>query len=92
MKLLSYKYTLVCAFVFSCIQLFCDPMDYSPPGPSVLGDSPDKNTGVGFHALLPTQELSWGLLLCRRSLHQLGYQESPGTTTQMPNASRIPFY
>ena len=30
----------------------CDPMDYSPPGSSVHGDSPGKNTGVGCHALL----------------------------------------
>ena len=30
----------------------CDPMDYSPPGSSVYGDSPGKNTGVGCHALL----------------------------------------
>ena len=35
-------------------------MDCSPPGSSVHGDSPDKNTGVGCHALLsplgaPTQ-------------------------------------
>ena len=29
----------------------CDPMDCSPPGSSVHGDSPGKNTGVGFHAL-----------------------------------------
>ena len=27
-------------------------MDSSPPGSSVRGDSPDKNTGVGCHALL----------------------------------------
>ena len=37
----------------------CDPMDYSPPGSSVHGDSPGKNTEVGCHALLhgifPTQ-------------------------------------
>ena len=25
----------------------CDPMDYSPSGSSVHGDSPGKNTGVG---------------------------------------------
>ena len=30
----------------------CDPMDCSPPGSSVHGDSPDKNTGVGCHVLL----------------------------------------
>ena len=29
-----------------------NPMDYSPPGSSVYGDSPGKNTGVGCHALL----------------------------------------
>ena len=37
----------------------CHPTDYSPPGSSVHGDSPGKNTGVGCHALLqgivPTQ-------------------------------------
>ena len=42
----------------SCLTL-CNPMDCSPPGSSVHGDSPDKNTGVGCHALLqgifPTQ-------------------------------------
>ena len=36
-----------------------DPMDYSPPGSSVHGDFPGKNTGVGCQALLqgmfPTQ-------------------------------------
>ena len=36
-----------------------DPMDCSPPGYSVHGDSPGKNTGVGCHDLLhqifPTQ-------------------------------------
>ena len=35
----------------------CDPMDYSPPGSSVYGDSPGKNTGVGCHALL--QRIFW---------------------------------
>ena len=29
-----------------------DPMDCSPPGSSLHGDSPAKNTGVGCHALL----------------------------------------
>ena len=37
-----------------------DPMDCSPPGCSVHGDSPDKYTGVGCHAFLqgifPAQE------------------------------------
>ena len=42
----------------SCLTL-CDPMNCSPPGSSVHGDSPDKNTRVGSHFLLqgifPTQ-------------------------------------
>ena len=42
----------------SCLTL-CDPMDCSPLGSSDRGDSPDKNTGVGYPALLqgifPTQ-------------------------------------
>ena len=42
----------------SCPTL-CDPVDYRPPGSSVLEDSPGKNTGVDCHALLqgifPTQ-------------------------------------
>ena len=35
----------------SCLTLW-DPMDYSPPGSSVHGDSPGKNTGVDCHFLL----------------------------------------
>ena len=42
----------------SCLTL-CDPMDSSPPGSSVHGYSPGKNTGVSCYALLqeifPTQ-------------------------------------
>ena len=29
-----------------------DPKDFCPPGSSAYGESPDKNTGVGCHALL----------------------------------------
>ena len=35
----------------SCPTL-CNPVDCSPPGSSVHGDSPGKNTGVGYHFLL----------------------------------------
>ena len=58
----------VCLVAQSCPTL-CDPMDCSLPDSSVHGDSPGKNTGVGFHALLqgifPTQGLNPGLLNCR---------------------------
>ena len=54
-----------CEVAQSCTTL-CDPMDGSPPGSSLQGDSPGKNTGVGCHALLmeifPTQESNLRLL------------------------------
>ena len=42
---------VLCLLSQSCPTL-CDPMDCRPPGSSVRGDSPGKNTGVGCHALL----------------------------------------
>ena len=58
-----------------------DSMDYSPPGSSVHGDSPGKNTGVGCHALLqgifPTQGSNTGLPHCRWILYHLSHQENP---------------
>ena len=49
--LLSWP-VLCCAQSLSHVRL-CDPMDCSPPGCSVHGDSPGKNTGVGCYFLLP---------------------------------------
>ena len=43
--------TALCLVSLSCPTL-CDPMDCSPSGSSVHGDSPGKNIGVGCHALL----------------------------------------
>ena len=58
---------LVCGcLVAQLCQTLCSPMDGSPLDSSVHEDSPDKNTGVGCHALLqgifPTQGLNPGLL------------------------------
>ena len=44
----AFKWCLVAQ---SCLTL-CDPMDYTPPGSSVHGNSPGKDTGAGCHALL----------------------------------------
>ena len=59
----------------------CDPMDCSPSGSSVHGDSPGKNTRVGCHALLqgifPTQGLNPGLLHCRQILYRMSHQGKP---------------
>ena len=67
----------VCLIDQSCPTL-CNPVDYSPPGSSVQGDSPDKNTGVGCHALLqgifPIQGSNPGLPHCRWILYGLNHQ------------------
>ncbi|CAI9160615.1 unnamed protein product [Rangifer tarandus platyrhynchus] len=44
----------MCLVTEPCLTV-CNPTDCSPPGSSVHGDSPGKNTGVGCHALLQTQ-------------------------------------
>ena len=68
---------VLCLVAESCPTL-CDPMDCSPPGSSVHGDSPGKNTGVGCHALLqgtfPTQGSNPGLPHCRQILYCLSHQ------------------
>ena len=74
---ITMRYQLMCVCVKllqSCLTLG-DPMDCSPPGTSVQEDSPDKNTGMGFHALLWGIFLNQGsnpvLLLCRWILYHL---------------------
>ena len=43
---------VVVALVAQWCLILCDPMDCSPPGSSVHGDSPGKSTGLGCHCLL----------------------------------------
>ena len=84
-RLKSYSFCInrldkyVCLVVQSCLTL-CDPMDCSPPGSSVNGDSPGENTGVGCHVLLqgifPTQGSNSGLQNCRWILYHLSHQRS----------------
>ena len=72
----------VCLVTQLCLIL-CDPMDCSPPGSSVTGNSPGKNTGVGchalFHGIFPTQGSNPGLVHCRQILYHLSHQGSPRT-------------
>ena len=67
--------------VIQSYPTLCDPMDYSPPGSSVHGDSPGKNTRVGCHFLLQGTFLTQGLNLgpphCRQTLYPLKHQGSP---------------
>ena len=50
-----------CAKLFSLCPTLCGPVDCSPSGSFVHGDSPDKNTRVGSYALLQ------GIFLSQRS-------------------------
>ena len=72
----SIKYVL-CWVIQSCMTL-CDPVNCSPPGSSVHGASPGKNTGLGCHVLLqgllPTYGLNPGLPHCRQILYHLSHQ------------------
>ena len=79
-----YSFLHAAAAAAKSLQLcptLCDPIHCSPPGSSVHGDSPGKNTGVGCDDLLqgifPTQGLDPGLLHCRQILYHLSHQESP---------------
>ena len=68
---------MVFAVAQSCLTL-CDSVGCSPPGSSIHGDSPGKNTGGGCHALLqqifPTQGSNPGLPDCRQNLYSLSHQ------------------
>ena len=63
----------------------CNSIDCSPPGSSVHGGSPGKNTGVGSHSLLqgifPTQGLNPGLLHGRQILYHLSHELSLARTS-----------
>ena len=78
--LIFLRMVCVCLVSQLCPTL-CNPMDCSPPGSSVHGDSLCKNTGVGCYALLqgifPTQGSNPGLLNCRQILYQLRQQGNP---------------
>ena len=79
-KSFLYHFSACAVLSLSVVLTLCDPMDYCPPGTSVHGDSPGKNTGVGCHTLLqeifPTQESNPGLPQCRQVLYCLSHQGS----------------
>ena len=80
-KAQSHPWRGVLCLVAQLCPILCHPMDHSPPGSSVHGDSPGKNTGVGCYALLqgifPTKGSNPGHPYCRRILYQPSHQGKP---------------
>ena len=78
---ISWAAGCVCACPITelCLTL-CDPRDCSPPGSSVRGDFPGKNTGVGCHFLLQEIFLTQGsnLRLLHWQVGSLPAGEPPG--------------
>ena len=76
-----YLHVCMCAELLQLCPTLCDPMDCSPPGSSIHGDSTGQNIRVGCHALLhgifPTQGSNPGLPHCRQILYYLSHQGSP---------------
>ena len=71
---------MLCLVAQSYLTL-CDPKDWSLPGSPVHGDSPGKNTGVGYYAplqgIVPTQGWNPSLPHCSWILYCLSHQGSP---------------
>ena len=84
---------LLCLVAQLCLTL-CDPFDYSPPGSSLHGDSPGKNTGMGCYALLqgnfPTQGWNPGCPHCRQILYHLSHQGGPFQKALKSKFGRFP--
>ena len=59
----------------------CNPQTVAYQAHLSIGDSPRKNTRVGYHALLqgifPNQRSNTGFPHCRQIRYQLSYQGSP---------------
>ena len=74
--------------VASSYLTLCDPLDWSPPGSSVHGDSSGKNTGLGSHSLLQgiflTQGLNPSILYCRQILSSWVTREAQEYWSELP--------
>ena len=95
MEFIRVMIAVWCLDAQSCPTL-CNPVNYSPPGSSVHGDSPGKATRAGCHALLqgifPTQGFNPGLLHYRQILYHLSHQGSPRSLSLLQGIFATPPY
>ena len=81
----------MCANLLQSCPTLCNLMDSSPPGSSVHGDSPGKNTGAGCHAFLqgvfPTRDQTHDscLLHCQVGSLPLAPPAKPPPYVKMKN-------
>ena len=73
---LSPSLRCIAKLLQSCPTL-CDPMDCSPPGSSVHGNSPGKNTGVGFSCPPPGDLPDPGIQPVFLTSHLLTQESNP---------------
>ena len=77
----QHRKSPLCYAVLSCSVMSNSLWPMAPPGSSVHGGFPGKNTGVGCYALFqgmfPTQGSNPYLPHCRQILYQLSYQGNP---------------
>ena len=59
--ILELVFTEVKVSVAQSCPTLCDPVDCSPAGSSVHGDSPGKNTGVSCHSVRGPSQPRWNL-------------------------------
>ena len=93
----THTHTHICVYVCGlvaqlCLTL-CDPMDYSPPGPSVHGIVQPRIlewVDTSFpRGIFPTQGLNLGLLRYRQILYHLSHQGSLHMCLVMTNSDLI---
>ena len=94
--LLTFTCNLCCCLVTNPVQLFCNPMDYNPPGSSVHGISQAKNTRLECHFLLQgifsTQGSNPSLLNWQVYYLSLSHQGSPTYNLRVHKTCYVSIY
>ena len=79
----------VCGSVAQSCPTLCDPSDCNPPGSSVHGHSPGRNTGAGCHSLLQGIFLTQGSNPVSRTAGRVFTNRAAIIFETRPNDSRL---
>ena len=76
----SFEIRAVLCYIAWLYPILCNPMDYSPPGSSVHGDSPasllECVAMASFRGSYQAKRINPGLPLCRQILYHLSHKGS----------------